>query len=197
VTAFWIDHTYDAAHASEHGGSRYADHLRLNADRFVDIFSIYDDDRTLAAEFAAEAWRIATGPVMTPGYVRSHRRIGGAGVVRNQWDGSLAGAVELIMDWPRALADDHSWHGGSRWRDWPSRDGGIYTHPSDQDLTECCWLLSTAKALFTLDLSQLPDRPTSPDDPILGAIATWTVAVLVDQMNAVVTPILARLDGRT
>jgi hypothetical protein len=196
LTAFWIDHTYDAAHATTDGASRYGDFLQQGAERFETIFGIYDDERILAAEFAAEAWRVATAPVMVPGFVRSHRRIAGAGVVRNQWDGSLVGAAELIVEWPRGLAGDRGWRRGECWRDWPSEADGSYIRPSDEDITKSSWLLPTAEALFTLDSAQLPERPNGPNDPALPGIATWTVTALVDQMNAVVVPILDRLERK-
>jgi len=50
---------------SDDGHSRYGAYLRINADQFHN-----DGDPLTPAEFAHAAWRIATSPVMSPGYVR-------------------------------------------------------------------------------------------------------------------------------
>ena len=68
---FWIDHEHDRDAASD-GASRYGFYLRDRRDWFEDCL---DCGEPQTARFAATAWRIATGPVMSPGYVRCHRRV--------------------------------------------------------------------------------------------------------------------------
>ena len=59
-----IDDDYDKANASN-GGSRFHAYLAVNAGR------LHEDGAPLTAvDFAHAVWRIATSPVMSPGYVR-------------------------------------------------------------------------------------------------------------------------------
>jgi len=57
-TPFWVDRDYDCAHASD-GISRYGAYLR---DATFEPWTDHDQ----AVEWAAFAWRRATGPVMSP-----------------------------------------------------------------------------------------------------------------------------------
>jgi hypothetical protein len=95
VTAFWVDRDYDRAHASD-DVSRYGAYLRDAA------FEPWTDNDQ-AVEWAAFAWRRATGPVMSPGYARYHPRVLAAQLERSSWDGSLAAAVALISSWPEDI----------------------------------------------------------------------------------------------
>ncbi len=70
-TAFWADRDYDREFASD-GISRYGAYLR---DASFEPWT--DDDQ--AVEWAVFAWERATGPVMSPGYVRCHSRVLPAG----------------------------------------------------------------------------------------------------------------------
>ncbi|MFD9692332.1 hypothetical protein ACFWXO_41965, partial [Kitasatospora sp. NPDC059088] len=58
------DDAYDRERASD-GRSRYGAYLAARADQLLDDGAPMD-----AASFAVAAWRIATSPVMAPGYVR-------------------------------------------------------------------------------------------------------------------------------
>ncbi|MCI0687960.1 MAG: hypothetical protein L0Y54_12080, partial [Sporichthyaceae bacterium] len=80
--AFWIDHDYDRAHASD-GRTRYGAYLRQHT---ADLTEAWDGG---PARFAALAWWIANSPVMWPGYVQAHPRVRGARLHHNDWDGSL------------------------------------------------------------------------------------------------------------
>ena len=58
-----IDDAADRSRASN-GISRYSAYLRNSSSEFRD----YDDTVASPVEFAAAAWRNATGPIMGPGY---------------------------------------------------------------------------------------------------------------------------------
>lgn len=109
---FLIGRTYDAEMASD-GDSRYGHYVREAAanDRYAWDLDGEDDRRR---QFAALAWRAATGPVMAPGYVRYHHLISGASVRRSNWDGTLVASVSLLTPPPAALARLR------QWRDWPT-----------------------------------------------------------------------------
>ena len=133
--AFGIDRDYDRSLASD-GISRYGAYLR---DATFEPWTDHDQ----AVEWAAFAWRRATGPVMSPGYVRCHPRVRGAQLERSGWDGGLAAGVTLVSPWPEQLA--RALARGVRlgeqdayWQDWPTeyRGGDItcYYEPSEADV---------------------------------------------------------------
>lgn len=163
--AFWIAHEDDRTSASD-GVSRYGAYVR---DRASHVAEMWGED--LRAEFAAFAWRIGTGPVMAPGYVRYLRRVISAQVERNDWDGSLTANVELATGWPAALRNEHSWRvGGMYWRDW-QQDHGRYVGPYGEQLTKAPFLLCTSRMLFPVPMDRLPSPPAGPydDAPRTGA----------------------------
>ena len=93
--AFWVDRDHDREHASD-GISRYGAYLR---DAAFEPWTDHDQ----AVEWAVFAWRRATGPVMSPGYVRYHPRVLAARLERSGWDGSLVAGVDLVSAWPEQL----------------------------------------------------------------------------------------------
>ena len=105
AAAFWVDRDYDRSHASD-GISRYGAYLR---DAAFEPWT--DQDR--AVEWAVFAWERATGPVMSPAYVRYHPRVLGARLERSGWDGSLVAGVTLVSAWPEQLTG--RWPGRCGW----------------------------------------------------------------------------------
>ena len=93
--AFWVDRDHDRAQASD-GISRYGAYLR---DAAFEPWTDHDQ----AVEWAVFAWRRATGPVMSPGYVRCNPRVLAARLERSGWDGSLVAGVDLVSSWPEQL----------------------------------------------------------------------------------------------
>ena len=73
-TLAFVDDEYDREHASG-GWSRYATYLARNQ------HLLHDDGPLTAAEFACSTWQIATGPIMSPGYVRIRPDLHGITVV--------------------------------------------------------------------------------------------------------------------
>jgi len=189
ATAFWVDRDYDREYASD-GISRYGAYLRDAAfERWT------DDDRPV--EWAVFAWQRATGPVMSPGYVRCHPRVLAARLDRSGWDGSLAAAVSLVSCWleplntPVArvvrLGDREEY-----WQDWPAGYlGGTtrYYEPSEADVAARPYLLATVSLRFTLPSAGLPEPPVA-SAALLGA-GQQAVAVVTAGLNQVVGPVLA------
>jgi hypothetical protein len=97
--AFWIDYDYDRQLASD-GRSRFAAYVRraVATAEWAECWDgTWEDDAVRAVHFASEAWRVATTPVMSPGYVRCHPCVRSARVEVNPWDASLMAAVEIII----------------------------------------------------------------------------------------------------
>jgi hypothetical protein len=188
--AFWIDRDYDRGLASD-GISRYGAYLR---DATFEPWT--DHDQTV--EWAAFAWRRATGPVMSPGYVRYHPRVQGAQLERSGWNGSLAAGVTLVSPWPeqltRALARGvRLGEQDAYWQDWPTeyRGGDItcYYEPSEADVAARPYLLTTVGLQFTVPSAELPEPPATSAD--LLSAGQQAVAVVVAELNRIVSPVLA------
>ena len=63
ATLVRVDHEYDRRNADTRSGSRFGSYVSAREQE------LNEEDRTDRAEFTAWAWRIATPPVMSPGYV--------------------------------------------------------------------------------------------------------------------------------
>jgi hypothetical protein len=194
--AFWVDRGYDREHASD-GVSRYGAYLRDAA------FEPWTDDDQ-ATEWAVFAWQRATGPVMSPGYVRYHPQVLGARLERSGWDGSLVAGVTLVSAWPEQLTavlvkavrlgDKEAY-----WQDWPTeRLGGdrvSYHEPSEADVAARPYLLTTLSLQFTVPPAALPQPPAT-SAAVLSA-GQQAVAVVVAELNPIVGPILSAILGPT
>jgi hypothetical protein len=188
-TAFWVDQEYDRANASD-GISRYGAYLR-------DVAFEPWTDHDQAVEWAAFAWRRATGPVMSPGYVRCHPRVLAAWLERSGWDGSLVAAVTLVSSWPEEIKtllarSVRLGEGDAYWQDWPteSRAGiSCYHEPSEADVVARPYLLATLSLQFTVQSAALPEPPAAPA-ALLDA-GRQAVAVVVAELNRIVGPVLA------
>ncbi|HEV8274918.1 MAG TPA: hypothetical protein VGQ26_04375 [Streptosporangiaceae bacterium] len=195
-TAFWVDQKYDRAHASD-GISRYCSYLR---DATFEPWT--DSDH--AVEWAAFAWRRASGPVRSPGYVRYHPRVLGAHLERSGWDGSLAAGVTLVSPWPAQItaALSRSVRLGERdayWQDWPTAyrggDAVSYYEPSEADVAARPYLLATVSLQFTVPSAALPEPPAT-SAALLDA-GQQAVEVVVAELNRVVGPVFAVGLGHT
>jgi hypothetical protein len=193
--AFWVGQEYDRANASD-GISRYGAYLR-------DVAFEPWTDHDQAVEWAAFAWQRATGPVMSPGYVRCHPRVLAARLERSGWDGSLAAAVTLVSSWPEEIKTPlaSSVRLGERdvyWQDWPTENrGGItcYYEPSEADVAARPYMLATLSLQFTVPSAALPEPPAAPA-ALLDA-GRQAVAVVVAELNRIVGPVLAAGLGPT
>ena len=182
MTAFRIDEAYDR----EHGG-RFA---RLVASRAEDFAEAWGDIAPVT--FACVAWRLATPPELTPGYVRYHRRVISAECARNPWDGGLTAVVVLAVPWPSALHEQRVWQRDRGWRGWPEAFGQ-FVSPTDHDLARAPHLRSSLRIDAPLPLDGLPPAPAGPADEVAPAAAR-AVAAVVRALDELVDPLVARLD---
>jgi hypothetical protein len=193
--AFWVDRGYDRDYASD-GISRYGAYLR---DATFEPWT--DNDQ--AVEWAVFAWRRATGPVMSPGYVRYHPRVLGAQLERSSWDGSLAAAITLVSSWPDQLrtALARSVRLGDKdnyWQDWPTECRGgttCYYEPSEADVAARPYLVTTVSLQFTVPSAALPEPPATPAARLSAGQQAATV--MVAELNRIVGPVLAAGLGHT
>lgn len=176
--AFWIDAGYDREFAPDQE-SRFGAYVRNHAVELAEDWGDADP-----ARFAVSAWRIATPPVLAPGYVRHHPRVSESQVDYNTWDGTLIGRAELVTGRPPALHP-------AGWRDWPA-EHDYYLEPSERELTEGPYLLTCTRALFPLPMDRLPEPPGGQDDA--ADVARRTVAILVAEMDRIVAPLIAALE---
>jgi hypothetical protein len=196
LRAFWIDHDYDRNHA---GDSRYAAYVRDRMPRFAETWDpdAWDDG---TVPFACLAWEVANSPVMAPGYVRTHSRVLSGQVVRNDWDGSLGADVSLIIPQPAPLRHLRAAGLGCNWRDWRSEyrfSGEYYDYPSGEDVTQRPYLMCSARLCFPLPAAMTvlaKPGPVFAKPGVTEHFAAETVAVLVDEMNRIVGPVLAKIE---
>jgi hypothetical protein len=193
--AFWIDRAYDREYASD-GISRYGAYLR---DATFEPWTDHDQ----AVEWAVFAWRRATGPVMSPGYVRYHPRVLSAQLERSGWDGSLAAGVTLVSSWPEQFttAPARSVKLGDKdahWQDWPTESRGgssCYYEPSEADVAARPYLLTTLSLQFTVPSAALPQPPATPAARL--SAGQHAVAAVVAELGRIVGPVLAAVLGPT
>lgn len=194
----WIDQGYDKDLASD-GVSRYGVYAKEAFAANREPWEWFDDPVIAKVDFAATAWRAATGPVMSPGYVRYHHLVTGTRIARSGWDGSLTGYVTLATPQPAGLAML------PRWKSWEDElEGDHYrpTEPYEQQIAElpkslfCLgYALTTVELAFPMPAATaaLPTLPAGPDAPDLVDAAKAAVGVLVDALNALVGPVIDAL----
>lgn len=185
--AFWIDEEYDREHATS-AGTRYGEQVS----RGVDLFAGSWGD-IAPVSFACVAWQIATPPLMSPGYVRWHRRVLDAGCVRNEWDGGLTARVTLVSPWPAALAGSRHWAQDRGWRGWQDLFGQ-FVEPTAHDLARVPFLRASLLVEAPLPLDGLPTAPEGPGDDLV-ATARRAVIALVRELNALLTPVIRQIEA--
>src|SRR5262249_51964370 len=193
AAAFWVDRDYDRSHASD-GISRYGAYLR---DAAFEPWTDHDQ----AVEWAVFAWERATGPVMSPGYVRYHPRVLSAQLARSGWGGSPAVGVTLGSSLPEPFttAPTRSVKLGDQdtpLQDWPTEYRGgstCYYEPSEADVAARPYLLTTLSLQFTAPSAALPKPPAT--SAALLTAGQQAVAVVVAELNRIVGPVLAAVLG--
>jgi hypothetical protein len=180
----WIDHDHDRTSASD-GVSRYGAYLRDHADLFDPWRDAPQGVTGDPVEFAVAAFKVATGPIMSPGYVRWHGRVQGYDAGRSEHDSGLLLTVTLAVPAPVRLP----WS----WRGWERDFHDRYREPDDRRPVG----LARLELRWPVGTGQLPtpSRPRRLGMPNLRD-ATRAVAVLVEQVNATVGPVLAELEAR-
>jgi hypothetical protein len=180
----WVDHDYDRASASD-GVSRYGAYVRDAARLFDPWQDAANGVTTDPVEFAIAAFRVATGPIMWPGFVRWHPRVCGYGTDRSEHDGRLVVSVTLATLAPLRLP-------GSAWRSWERDFHDRFLEPEDRGPVA----LGRLELRWPLASDQLhwPARPRVPGRPNL-VDATTAVAAVVGSANHTAGPALAALEA--
>ena len=180
----WVDPDYDRANASD-GQSRYGAYVRDYA-RLFDPWQDAPDGVTRdAVEFAVAAFRVATGPIMWPGFARWHPRVCGYGAARDDYDGRLVVSVTLATPAPVRLP-------GWSWRGWDRDFHDRFLEPADRGPVA----LARLELRWPLDGDQLhlPARPRVSGQPNL-VDAMSAVAAVVGSVNHTAGPVLTALEA--
>jgi hypothetical protein len=180
VNAFWLDRDND----------RYADQVHRNTTEFADSFG-----DIAPVTFACEAWRVATAPMMTPPYVRWHRRILSAVCVRNTWDGTLNAEVTFAAPLPGALTESREWWRDRGWQGWQQLFGQ-FVEPSPRDTAKLPFLRASLRAQVPVPLDGLPPAPNGPDGE-LALTAQQALTAVIRELNEIIAPIIARLEAES
>src|SRR6266508_4939598 len=182
----WVDLAWDRTNASD-GVSRYGAYLRGHAEEFQSWHGEdLDGITTDPGEFAAAAFRVACGPIMSPGYVHWHPPI-----LDHQVDhGESPAPSRLICK--VTLATCLPLRLGSPWWSWTTYLGRDWSEPEDARHAA----LARLELRWPLQVATLPRqrRPARPGVPNL-ADARAAVRALVAAINTTVGPVLARLEG--
>lgn len=189
-----VDDDYDRENADFRGGSRYAAYLKKNQQR---IAASQWDDEMDPVRFAVDVWNIATGPIMSPGYVRVRPDLSSVRIYRDDWDGHLY--VEIALPLPQHRL------GGLRlpyeWRDWqPTR-----FQPGVPDefarLGEPETQGGVCKAVLTTTTVRIPGpdwdlvTPTSLEGATMYEEARRSVALVCEHINREAAAVVAALRG--
>ncbi|MFE2729197.1 hypothetical protein [Kitasatospora sp. NPDC059327] len=94
TTLVCVNHRYDRQNADHAGGSRYADYVLQKAS----AFNCWRDQKDLdPVRFGGEAWQIATGPVMYPGFVQTRPDLASVRVYLDDYEGAMVVEVPVPM----------------------------------------------------------------------------------------------------
>jgi hypothetical protein len=183
ISTLWTDDTYDRANASDQQ-SRYGAYLRDRAHKFAEV----GDN---PGEFAQLAFTIACSPIMSPGYVRTHRRVQR---IDWRWDQEQRPALELglVAPLPTPVLDVIG--GSGTWRGWTTHGLGeawYWAEPEDNDQRSA---FTTLTLRCPIDVAELP----LPSFHIGGNPAVHTaksaVRAICGQVNTHTDAVLAALD---
>lgn len=187
---FWLDWEYDRDNADTGTRSRFGNYLRQADHLFREIW--YDDP---TVEVARLAWRTATGPVMAPPLVRSHPRITGATLHRNDWDGGMFADIQLVAPRPHVLAGLRT-PGFDWWRDQHRDAWDMYEGVGGEDLAKGrAYLLTEARMLWQIPAGTLPEVKEVPSGAALFDHAVECLRVLVAALNREVGPVIEKVEG--
>jgi hypothetical protein len=187
---FWIDREYDRECASN-GQSRYAHYVADAAPAFGEIWA---DDPTV--EFASVAWRVANGPIMSPGLVRHHPRVVSAEALRSDWNGRMVGSVRLVAPRPRHLTDartpDGGWYHDLTLDSWAGRYEGV----GGRELERAAYLTTEVQVLWQLPSDALPRiAEVPPAGEARHRHALTCVEAIVAELNRQIRPIIVEIEA--
>ena len=178
----WGDAAWDRAYASDRR-SRYGAYLADHAKLFDPFKDAPDGITSDPVEFAIAAFHVATGAIMSPGYLRWHGRVCDHQLGRSEHDGRLLVSVTLASSPPARLP--WSWSG------WDRQLDGSWREPEDRRPVA----LGRLELRWPVPTEQLPQpaRPRVAGRPNL-ADARRAVAILVHVVNATAGPVLGALE---
>jgi hypothetical protein len=181
----WVDLRWDRTYASD-GVSRYGAYLRSHAELFDPWGEAPNGITTDPGEFAYAAFRVACGPIMSPGYVHWHPRILDHQVDHgeNPDPDRLICKVTLATCLPLRL--------GSPWWSWTTYMGRDWSEPEDARHAA----LARLELRWPMPVATLPKPrpPARPGEPNL-ADARASVRALVAEINRTAGPVLAKVEG--
>src|SRR6266516_6091711 len=181
----WVDENWDLVNASDRV-SRYGAYLRGHTELFDPWQDAPGGISRDAGEFAIAALQVATGPIMSPGYVRWHPRVldHQVGYGEDPDPSRLVVKVALATSLPLWL--------GSAWWSWTTYMGRDWSEPEDARQAA----LARLELRWPLPVATLPSpRPPARSGYPNLADAKASVRALVEVINQTVGPVLAKLEG--
>ena len=181
----WVDSDWDRSQASD-GISRYGAYLRGHTELFDPWREAPSGITRDAGEFAIAALQVATGPIMSPGYLRWHPRV--LDYKLDHGENPEPGRLVCQV----TLATSPSLWLGSPWWSWTTYLGRDWSEPDDASHAA----LARLELRWPLPVATLPHPrpPARPGYPNL-ADAKASVRALVAAINQTAGPVLAKLDG--
>ncbi|MFF7795573.1 hypothetical protein [Streptomyces sp. NPDC007991] len=189
----YVDDQYDQEYADDRI-SRYGAYLRQRPDEFRDGWSDEPAPIETPEEFAVHAWRVATPPVMAPGYVRVRPDLRRVTLHRDEDDGSLYAEIHI------PLRHHHIGSGPKRfpyaWQDWDTETalaGDRYlTHLEPRTIRQTAVLTSTVVRVSGREWPHLI-TPTAYEGRTLLDEARQAVFTVAQHINDDAGPIVARI----
>ena len=176
----WVEEDFDWNYASD-GASRFGAYLRQREHWFSE-----DGDPLDAIDFALSAWRVASAPVMSPGYVQLSADIHRVCFDYDHDSEELTGRVEVRLPHPAQVRDMRL----SGWRDWtPRRPWSDVPSPLEEPERRPA-LLFAALFVVTVPVDRLP-TPKRPGADV--ALAKAAVQELVRGVNKAAGPDVSSL----
>jgi hypothetical protein len=181
----WVDEDWDRTNASD-GVSRYGAYLRGHTELFDPWREASKGVTENPGEFAIAAFRVACGPIMSPGYVRWHPRVldHSVGYGEDPDPGRLVVKVALATFLPMWL--------GSPWWGWTTYMGRDWSEPEDAKHAA----LARLKLRWPVPVATLPrPRPAARSGQPNLADAKASVRALVAAINQTAGSVLTKLEG--
>jgi hypothetical protein len=188
TTLVVADDDHDQRYATD-GHSRYGAYLH----RHLAELHEYDEPTTLlpAPEYAAAAWRIATAPVMSPGYVRIRPDLGAVEVeAADDGSGRLVIAVEVPL-LHSALAARLP-VSCQEWQRYGTQPGPYESFAAPEDRAPTVLAAARVRVPVAADAVALL-TPLHISGPGLVDDARRIVRALVEHVNAAAGPVVAGL----
>jgi hypothetical protein len=181
----WVDEDWDRTNASDRV-SRYGAYLRNHTDLFDPWREASKGITQDPGEFAIAAFRVACGPIMSPGYVGWHPR-----VLDHQVSyGDDPDPARLILTVTLATALP-MWL-GSPWWSWTTYLGRDWSEPDEGRHAA----LGSLRLRWPLQVATLPHpRPPARSGCPNLQYAKASVRVAVAEFNRTAGPVLAKLEG--